>query len=435
MSVVAVVLAAGLGTRMHSLKPKVLHEAAGATLLEWVLIALYRAGVDTVRVVVSPDLLHLESFIALQSKFGFEHFMQNERLGTGHALIQAVSDLDDANKVVVVNGDSPLISAETVRALSLVSEHDIVCGAFEAMDPSGYGRLLTDGELVTDIIEEKDASNEQKAVHLCNAGVYLFNKVRLRSLLSQINSDNASQEYYLTDIIKIASSKKLKVGCMIIPESNTLGVNSKSQLAKVESLLQQRLREYALNSGVTIVDPDTVFFSYDIKFGKDVVIEPFNYFGPGVVLGDGCVIRSFCHIEKTHIGKSSVIGPFARLREQTVIGDENRIGNFVEVKNATTEDGTKAAHLSYIGDASVGKNVNIGAGAVFCNYDGIRKNRTFVADRVFIGSNTSLVAPLNLGESSIIGAGSVITHDVGKDKLAIARSRQVEMDRKSKGDK
>jgi bifunctional UDP-N-acetylglucosamine pyrophosphorylase / glucosamine-1-phosphate N-acetyltransferase len=423
----AIVLAAGEGTRMRSALSKVLHSIAGRSLLAHVLDSVRNAGGTSVAVVVGPEAAAVEAE-ARRVLPGAETFTQAERLGTAHAVLAAKSAIArKPDDILVIFADTPLIRPQTLMQMraALADGAAIVVLGFRPADPSGYGRLVTEsGELVT-IREELDASPDERAIALCNGGLMAFAGASALAILEQIGNANRKGEYYLTDAISIARSMGLKAVVIETGEDEVRGINTKSQLAETEAALQQRLRQAAMDAGVTLVAPETVFLSADTKFGRDVVVEPFVVFLPGVTVDDNAVIRSFSHLDRAHIGKGAIVGPYARLRPGARLGENVRVGNFVEVKESVIEAGAKANHLSYIGDATVGAGANVGAGTIFCNYDGSTKHRTEIGENAFIGSNSSLVAPVKIGERAYIGSGSVITSDVAADALALARGRQV----------
>jgi bifunctional UDP-N-acetylglucosamine pyrophosphorylase/glucosamine-1-phosphate N-acetyltransferase len=355
-------------------------------------------------------------------------FVQAERLGTAHAVLAARDALvTGADDILVIFGDTPLLQPQTLERLraALAAGAAIAVLGFRPKDPTGYGRLvLQDGRLLA-IREHQDASPAERAIALCNGGLMAFAGRSALALLSRIGCDNKKGEYYLTDAIAIARSMGLPAVVVETEEDEVLGINTKQQLAQAEEALQKRLRAAAMEAGVTLVAPETVFLSSDTKFGRDVVVEPFVVFGPGVTVEDNAVIRSFSHLDRAHVGRGALVGPYARLRPGARLGAEVHIGNFVEIKESIIEDGAKANHLAYIGDARLGAGANFGAGAIVCNYDGTAKHRTDIGKGAFIGSNAALVAPVSVGDGAYVATGSVITKDVPPDALAIARERQV----------
>jgi bifunctional UDP-N-acetylglucosamine pyrophosphorylase/glucosamine-1-phosphate N-acetyltransferase len=422
----AIVLAAGEGTRMRSARPKVLHTIAGQSLLAHVLRAVAAAGIETTAVVIGPgqDATAAEAARVLPDAVSF---VQQERRGTAHAVLAAKPAIEQApDDVLILYGDTPLIRAETLTQLRvpLAGGASVAVLGFRPADPSGYGRLIMTGDDLVAIREEADASASERAIGLCNGGMMAIAGKSALAILEKIGNQNRKAEFYLTDAVEIARGMKLRAVAVEVEEDDVRGINTKGQLAEAEAVAQQRLRQTALDSGVTLVAPDTVFLSADTKFGRDVVVEPYVVFGDKVTVDDNAVIHSFSHLAGAHVGKGVSVGPFARLRPGTRLGEGSRIGNFVEVKEAVLEAGAKANHLSYIGDASVGANANIGAGTITCNYDGSDKHRTEIGEGAFIGSNSALVAPVKIGEGAYIGSGSVITQDVPADALALGRGRQ-----------
>ena len=423
----AVVLAAGEGTRMRAARPKVLHEVAGRSLLAHVLDAVRAAGGLSVAVVIGPAAGAVASEAARVAAAA-EIFVQVERLGTAHAVLAAreaiARGFDD---LLVIFGDTPLVSAQTLLRLrqAVAAGAAVAVLGFRPRYPGGYGRLVVaDGELLA-IREEIDASAAERAIGLCNGGLMAFAGSSALAILERIGNHNRKREFYLTDAVAIARAMQLRTVAIETEEDEVRGINTQAQLAQTEAAMQQRLRAAALEAGVTLVAPETVFLSSDTKFGRDVVVEPFVVFGPGVTVEDNALIRSFTHLDRAHIGKGALVGPYARLRPGAHLGQDVHIGNFVEVKEATIEAGAKANHLAYIGDARLGAGSNFGAGAIVCNYDGAAKHRTDIGKGTFIGSNAALVAPVKVGDGAYVATGSVITHDVPPDALAIARSRQV----------
>ncbi len=423
----AIVLAAGEGTRMRSALPKVLHSIAGRSLLAHVLAAVAEAGVTATAVIIGPG----QENVAAEAKRilpSAECFVQRERRGTANAVLAAKSAIKrQPDDVLVVYADTPLIRAATLTRLRapLAAGAAAAVLAFRPSDPSGYGRLVVAGGKLIAIREEADASAAEKAIDLCNGGIMALAGAHALAILERIGDRNCKREFYLTDAVEIARGMKLDVVAVEAEEDDVRGINTKSQLAEAEAVAQQRLRKAALDAGVTFVAPETVFLCADTKFGEDVVVEPYVVFGEKVTIEDGAVIHSFSHLAGAHIGKGASVGPFARLRPGTRLGEKARIGNFVEVKEAVIEAGAKANHLSYIGDASVGANANVGAGTITCNLDGDAKHRTTIGKDAFIGSNSALVAPVEIGDGAYIGSGSVITENVPADALALARGRQV----------
>jgi bifunctional UDP-N-acetylglucosamine pyrophosphorylase/glucosamine-1-phosphate N-acetyltransferase len=422
----AIVLAAGEGTRMRSSLPKALNMLGGSTLLAHVLATTRAAGCGEIAVVVGPDHGEVAKEtlgVAPQAQV----FEQRERKGTAHAVLAARAALaGGADDVLVIFADTPLVRAETLTALrtALSDGASVAVLGFRPADPTGYGRLLTQGGALIAIREEKDASAEERKITLCNAGLMALSGTQALSLLERIGNNNAKGEFYLTDAVAIARDMGLKAVAIETTEDEVRGINTKAQLAEAEAALQQRLRAAAMEAGVTLVAPETVFLAADTKLGRDVTIEPNVVFGPGVTVEDGATIRSFSHLEGAHVGKGARVGPFARLRPGADLGADVHIGNFVEVKAAMIEAGAKANHLAYLGDARVGAGANIGAGTITCNYDGVAKHKTDIGKGAFIGSNSSLVAPVKVGDGAYVGTGTVVTRDVPADALAVGRAEQ-----------
>jgi len=425
----AIVLAAGIGSRMKSARPKVLHPVAGRSMLAHVLDSVAAAGVDRTVIVVGPD--H-DAVIAEASKLTpeAEIAIQSERLGTAHAVLAARKAIArDYDEILIVFADTPLVRPQTFAALRASLKEAasaVVVLGFEARDPKGYGRLIMkDGKLEA-IREDRDASEAERLHRLCNGGLMALDGHHALALLDSIGNANAQGEYYLTDVVAAARAKSLEAGVLIVPEEEILGVNDRVQLANAEAILQKRLREKAMLEGATLIDPASVTLSFDTKLAPDVVVEPHVFFGPGVTIGESTLVRAFSHLEGAKVGPHVTIGPFARLRPGADLAESVHIGNFVEVKAATVGRGAKINHLSYIGDASIGAKTNIGAGTITCNYNGFDKFRTEIGEGVFIGSQTALVAPVKIGDGAYTGTGSVITEDVAEDSLAVARERQIE---------
>jgi bifunctional UDP-N-acetylglucosamine pyrophosphorylase/glucosamine-1-phosphate N-acetyltransferase len=425
-SSLTVVLAAGEGTRMRSARPKVLHEVAGQSLLAHVLDAVPHASGAALAVVIGPDHKPVADEVK-RIRPDAATYVQAERLGTAHAVLAARAAIArGADDLLVAFGDTPLISAETFERLRapLAKGAALAVLGFRAADPTGYGRLLLENGHLTAIREHADASAEERKVTLCNAGVMAFDGRRALEVLDRIGNANSKGEYYLVDAVAIVREMGLEAVVIETSEDEVRGINNKAQLAEAEAVMQARLRKAALDAGVTLVAPETVYLAADTTFGSDVTIEPFVVIGPGVTIADGAVIHSFSHIVQTSIGKKASIGPYARLRPGTALGEGVRIGNFVETKAATIEAGAKVNHLSYVGDAHVGANSNLGAGTITCNYDGFFKHKTLIGEGAFVGTNSSLVAPVKIGKGAYIGSGSVITKDVPDDAMAVERSPQ-----------
>jgi len=422
-----IILAAGQGTRMRSDTHKVLHPIAGRPLLLHLLDSVDALGADKCVVVLGKGREQVEAAIAGR---GVDVAIQSEQKGTGHAVQQAAGALAGYDgPVLILYGDTPFVETATLGQMldRLDGEGGpgIVVLASSPEDPLKYGRIiLGQGDRIAKMVEYKDASEEERAVRLCNSGMMAVRAEDLFRWLDQVGNDNAAGEYYLPDIVNIAAAEGRDAVVIEGDPYETAGVNSRAELAHLELQWQRRRREQALEEGATLIDPESVWFAYDTKLGRDVTVEPHVVFGPGVEVADGATIHAFSHIEGARIGGRASIGPFARLRPGTRLANETKIGNFVELKEADIAEGAKVNHLSYVGDAFVGEKANIGAGTITCNYDGFGKYRTEIGAGAFIGSNTALVAPVVVGDRAIVGAGSVITRNVEPDSLAIERSEQ-----------
>lgn len=427
----AVILAAGEGKRMQSALPKALHPIASRPMLGHVLASATQAGVDAVAVVVGPGREDVIRYVETTAPAALV-VTQTERRGTAHAVLAASDAIRDGfDEVLILYADAPLVQPDTLRRMrtAVAEGARVAVLGFEARRPEGYGRLLLDGAgTLAAIREDKDATEAERSVTLCNSGLIALQGRGAIDLLGRIGSDNAQGEFYLTDCVEIARRDGDRCVVLLADEAEVMGVNDRVQLAAAEAALQQRLRREAMLAGATLQAPETVFLSADTRLGRDVTVEPHVVFGPGVVAGDTVVIHSFSHLEQVQIERGASIGPFARLRPGTKLGEGSRVGNFVEIKNATIEAGAKINHLSYIGDASVGAKANIGAGTITCNYDGFNKARTEIGAGAFIGSNSALVAPVSIGRGAFVGSGSVITEPVPDDALALGRGRQVNKD-------
>ena len=426
-----ITLAAGMGTRMRSAIPKVLHPIGGRSMLAHVLSLADELGAVENVVVLGPELEQKQENV-LPENIPAKTFIQKERLGTAHAVSAAIDPIRDHDgNIIILYGDTPLLTIETLRKLTnrLDEGADVVVLGFESVDPTGYGRLVQspDGSLIA-IREHKDATASEREITLCNSGVFGFKANKLPDLLARINNENANQEYYLTDTVELAKADGLDLAIVTCDELEVLGVNSRSQLSFAEKIYQRRLRSEVMAGGATLLDPESVYFSFDTKIGQDVLIEPNVFFGPGVTVADNVHIKAFCHLEQTSIGRGAAIGPYARLRPAAVIGKNAKVGNFVEIKKSTVEEGAKVSHLTYIGDARIGKNANIGAGTITCNYDGFSKHFTDIGEGAFIGSNSALVAPIKIGDGAFVGSGSVVTRNVGENSLAVSRAKQRQID-------
>lgn len=426
MHTALIILAAGKGSRMKSDLPKVLHKVADLTLIGHAMRSGAALCPARTVVVTGHGADQVEAEVARLDSDA-TCVRQNAQNGTAHAVDQARDALADFDgTVVVLYGDTPFISGETLTAMIDLhkSGADVVVLGFEAEDPTNYGRLVTDGQRLERIVEHKDASPQERQITLCNSGVISADCRTLFDLISQVGNDNASEEYYLTDVIGLASGKGLSAQVKTCTQQETMGVNDRAQLADAEAIFQRQARQNAMISGVTLAEPASVYFSHDTALAPDAWIGPNVVFGPGVQVDAGAQIKAFCHLEGCHVGPDALIGPFARLRPGADLATGARVGNFVEIKNADIAAGAKVNHLSYVGDASVGEAANIGAGTVTCNYDGVMKHRTQIGARAFVGSGTLLVAPVTMGEGSMSATGTVVTQDVPDGALAIGRAKQ-----------
>ena len=423
----AVILAAGQGTRMRSALPKVLHKVAGLSMIGHVLTVVSQSVASATTVVVGPDRedvadearrIYPDSCIAVQT----------DRLGTAHAVLQARESIGTGYDVVIVlYADTPLVRVETIARLRDAVSNGAAVAAlgFEARDPTGYGRFIMAGDELLAIREHKDASDTERRITLCNAGLMALDGRRALELLRQIGNANAQNEFYLTDAVEVARRSGLKTVAVAADEDEVMGIDDRVKLAAAERIMQDRLREKAMRNGATLIDPASTYFNHDTRISSDVTVEPNVFFGPDVVIEADAVIHACSHIEGCIIGKGVHVGPFARLRPGAVLDEGARVGNFCEVKNAKIGAGAKVNHLSYIGDADVGAKANIGAGTITCNYDGYFKYRTVIGEKAFIGSNSSLVAPVTVAAGAYVGSGSVVTKDVPNGALAIGRAQQV----------
>ncbi len=419
MHATAILLAAGLGTRMKSAMPKALHPVAGRPMLRHLLDSC--AGLfDRAVIVAGPGMASLAAVAAPHPVM-----IQHDRLGTAHAALQAAPEFGTGD-VAILYADNPLIRPDTLRRLLAArAEAGLVLLAMRPADPGRYGRVITGGQGVERIVEWADATEAERAIPLCNAGVICAAAADLHRWLSAVRNDNSKGEYYLTDVVAIARAEGVRVAAVEAPEAELRGVNSRAELAVAEATVQGWLREAAMAGGATLTAPETVFFSADTVLEPDVTVAPNVVFGPGVTVRTGAEIRAFCHLEGCIVEAGAIIGPFARLRPGTTIGAGAHVGNFVELKAAVLGDGAKANHLSYLGDATIGARTNIGAGTITVNYDGFGKYRTTIGQRAFVGSNSSLVAPVTIGDGALVVAGSTITEDVPEDAMAFGRARQV----------
>lgn len=436
-----VVLAAGAGTRMKSKKAKVLHTLSGKTLLSHVLNSAKLAGSDEIAVIVG----HQSNEVIKELNDEYKYFLQEEQLGTGHAVMQAEDFLDDDSIILVLNGDAPLTPSETIEQLfktHLNSGNFATVLTAELENPTGYGRIITKNGQIEKIVEEKDATEQEKLIKEVNSGIYCFNGDILKEALTHLNPNNNQNELYLTDVIEIIKDKGLKAGTYKVNDSDEIAaVNSRRQLAEAEEILRNRVNNFLMDNGVTIIDPKNTYIDSSVKIGIDTVIYPGCHIQDNTVIGENCIIGMNSHIinsiieDNVEIENSTIrdsyiesnvkMGPYVNIRPDSRICKNVKIGDFVEIKNSTIKDNSKVPHLSYIGDSEIGKNVNIGCGTVFVNYDGKNKFRSIVGDDVFIGCNANIIAPIKVEDNSFIAAGSTITKDVPKDTLAIARAKQI----------
>lgn len=449
-NIAAVILAAGKGTRMKSEKHKVLHEIASKPMLFHLMDTVKGLGCEQQVLIVGSGREQLENAIG-NADYTAHFAVQEDQLGTGHAVMMAEAALKEfEGDVIILFGDTPFIPLDVMqRMLDVKNSSDqnpgIVVLGFEAEDPGKYGRLIIDenGNLEK-IVEFKDASEQERAVTLCNSGMMVVDGDQLFNWLKNLSNDNAAGEYYLTDLVEEARNSGSYAAVVTADEADVMGINSRSDLALAEKAFQKRKRQQMMDAGVTLIDPETVYFACDTKIAADVVIEPNVFFGPGVSIGKGTRIKANSHLEGARVGNDTSVGPFARLRPGADVGNSAKIGNFVEVKKAKLGEGAKVSHLSYIGDAEIGTAANIGAGTITCNYDGFFKYQTIIGKGAFIGSNTALVAPVTVGDGAIVGAGSVISSDIDIDALGVTRAKQKQIsgfaakfraDRQAKKDK
>ncbi len=424
MEFASIILAAGKGSRMKSDLPKVMHEVGHAPMIDHVLKSAAEAGAARQIVVVGFG----GETVAAHVEGRAETVKQPALNGTGGAALCAQTALTDfAGDAIVLYGDGPFVTPKTMQAVlaKRAEGFDVVAVGFTPQDPTGYGRMLVQGDELSGIVEHNDSSAEQLEIGLCNLGVIAAKADMLFGLLAQVGNDNANGEYYLTDVISLARAAGKRCGVVECASEEATSVNSRAQLAEAEAVFQARARAAALENGATLHAPETVFFALDTVLGGDVTVEPNVVFGPGVSVENGARIRAFSHLEGCHVAEAAIIGPYARLRPGAEIGAGGKVGNFVEIKNAVIGNGAKVNHLSYVGDAEIGADSNIGAGVIFCNYDGVFKHHSTLGERVFIGSNSALVSPVNIGDDALIGTGSVVTKDVAAGDLVLARAQQV----------
>jgi bifunctional UDP-N-acetylglucosamine pyrophosphorylase/glucosamine-1-phosphate N-acetyltransferase len=425
-----IILAAGKGTRMKSDLPKVMHKVAGREMLNMVIDEAKALNPHEITIVVSDEMSDSleEKIIKNHSESKISFVLQKERKGTAHAVKTAVDAVNKiGKKVLVLYGDTPLISHSTLVKMIEKLDHFSLCVlGFEDEEENAYGRLIVDSKgHIEKIVEFKDANEEEKKIALCNSGVVAIDGTKVKELLDAVKNNNAAKEFYLTDIVGIAGEMGLKRTFIKTEIEEVLGVNSRIELAKIEEIKQNKIRKKMMDMGVTLLDPSSIHFSFDTKISHDVVIHPHVVFGSKVTIEKNVEVKSFCHIEGAEIEQGAVIGPFARIRPETKISQNVRIGNFVEVKKSHIKKGAKINHLSYVGDAEVGEDSNIGAGTITCNYDGYNKSKTKIGKNVFIGSNSALIAPIEIADGALVAAGSTLTKNVEKDDLAVARAKQV----------
>ena len=425
MSTATIILAAGKGTRMNSDLAKVLHPLAGVPMVHHAMAAAATLEPER-QVIVTGHQSDAVGAAVRDYDPDARCALQAEQLGTGHAVKQAMPELEDfEGTVIVLYGDTPFVSTDTLSKLS-ASEADVTVLGFEANDPARYGRLVMDGDTLLRIVEWKDASPAERGIRLCNSGVMAVRRSLLSDLVGRLQNNNASGEYYLTDLPAMARDLGLTTGVVTCDEAETLGIDTLSDLARAEGIWQSHRRTELLGDGVLMQAPETVYLAFDTVIGRGAMIEPNVVFGPGVTVETGARIRAFSHLEGAHVSRGAIVGPYARLRPGAELHEDARVGNFVEVKNASLHEGAKVNHLTYIGDARVGARSNVGAGTITCNYDGVMKHRTDIGEEAFIGSNTMLVAPVTIGNGAMTASGSVITSDVEPDALAIARAHQID---------
>ena len=421
---IAIILAAGKGSRMNSSIPKPLHKIASKTIIEHILHNIDDAGYDESIIVLNRENESFFSFLK-ENNSDLTFAFQENQLGTGDAVKEGIKniDLSYVKNVLVVFGDTPLLSSKTLSNLiNTNNKNDITVLGFETNNPGRYGRLLVKDKKVLKIIEALDANEDEREITLCNGGVMIIKADRLKENLDFLNNNNSKKEFILSDLVEINNNSGGVSSFIECEHEETIGIDSKKGLSKAEKIYQNKLRDKFMEAGVTILDPETVFFSHDTRIGKDVEIGSNIVFGENVLIRDNVVIKSFCSIENSIINDGVSIGPFARLRNNADIGQDSKIGNFVEVKNSKLEQEVKVSHLSYIGDAEIDDSVNIGAGTITCNYDGLNKHKTTIGKRAFIGSNSSLIAPINIGDDANVAAGSSISKDVDSNSLAITRA-------------
>jgi len=428
MTISAIILAAGEGTRMKSSMPKVMHKIASRSMIGHILDLIRTVNIEETVAVIGPNMHVLEEYISSEGSY-VKCVVQENRLGTADAVKVGMKALHSSNDILVLYGDTPFITNHTIGRMKTLLDADkknaLVVLGFDVTEPSEYGRLVVNAKNeLEQIVEYLDCDLEQRELTLCNSGVMLINGKYAKDLISSVSNKNAKKEYYLTDLVSIAKSKGLICQYIVVTHEEALAINSREELCEAEYVIQSKFRDDFIKSGVTLIDRESVYFAKDTKIERDVIIYPNVFFGTGVEVKSGAVIKSFSNLEGASVGANAIVGPFANLRPGTVLESNTKVGNFVEIKNSHIDTGAKISHLSYLGDAEVGSDVNIGAGTITCNYDGIAKHKTKIGANSFIGSNSSLVAPLNIGVGAMIGAGSVITENIPDNGLSVARSAQ-----------
>lgn len=429
-----IILAAGKGTRMKRKNAKAVNPIGGLPMINHVVNAAKKAGCEEIAVVVGQDKNEIQKTLENEKNVTFH--MQKKQMGTAHAVLVAVERIGEKNlanrAVVVLNADNPLVGKNTIKKImQKIKNNDLVVAGFNADKPKGYGRLVMEGKMPIEIKEEKDASQKEKKIKFCSSGIFAFQGNCMNSLLNKVKNDNKQKEYYLGDCVGIAHQKKLNVAAIEIDEKEAIGVNTPQQLAIAEQKWQEQKRNEMMEDGVLLLAPQTVMFHYDTRIETGAVVEQYVVFGENVVVKKNARIRAFSHLEGAVVAEECVIGPYARLREGTMLQKKTKIGNFVETKKAKIGKNSKVNHLAYMGDVSIGDNVNVGAGSITCNYDGVKKHKTKIGNNSFIGTNTALVAPVKIGKNAMTAAGSIITKDVKEAELAIARNKQVNKKRKN----
>lgn len=431
MSNYMVILAAGKSTRMKSSTSKVMQLIAERPALGIILDTVKKVDFSKVILVTSPDMKLVREFASKEFP-GIVHAIQNEALGTADAVKAALPYINENGNVTIMYGDTPFVDISTIQAIKN-EKFDFNIVSFNTVIPNKYGRLITYNNDLLGIVEFNDATDEEKLITSCNSGIYSIKSEYLHKLIPMITNDNAKKEFYLTDIIKLAVSYNLTCNIFNVEEEEVIGINTREDLSNAQNIMQRKIKSKLMNEGVNFINPESSYIAYDFEAGSDVTIYPNVFIGLGVKLGNNVNILSFSHLESVEVKNNVNIGPFARLRPGTLLDNDVRIGNFVEIKNSKISKGSKISHLSYIGDSNVGINTNIGAGAITCNYDGIsKKSRTDIGDNVSIGSNSCLIAPVTISDRAYIAAGSIITKDVGEDDLAFGRAKQVNLEKKAK---